>query len=619
MGNAFSRTPGITVRLLRIGDWTLDTSLNEIRRGDAIVRLEPKAVEVLAYLAGHAGEVVGREQLLSAVWPGAIVGDDTLTQAVIKLRKALGDDARRPVFIETISKKGYRLIAEVGEFSEKLPGSSPASERGADTGMETREATATEILLSSKRAPGAVSNPDFLQNVPPRPRPRMRRGKTWVAAAMVVGLLALVVLALQQVLTQSSSSALVAAGHEGRMPPSIAVLPFNNLSGDLQRDYFSDGVTADIIAALGHFSSLRVMSLNAVMPFKARHASPQIVRTELRVRYVVSGSLRESGGIYRVAVELSDAENGLVLWSGRFEGAGREIFEIQDRIVLQIVGTLAGNVDRIEREMAQTKPPGSMEAYDLVLRARALLLNTDRTSNRAAREMLEKAIQISPNYAEAHVGLGQAEHQRAINGWVENPEASLKKAEEHLYRAISLGVPGAKARAHGELSMIFSAQGQLEQALAEADAALDLNPSDAFVHDRRGITLMYLGRLEEALDSMNLAARFDPSGRGLGSQFSAALATYTLHRYEEALRIAERALERYPKSPDLHAIRAAALAQLNRQAEARDAAAQLYRVDPFFNAGIFGNRFLDATHHAHIQAGLRKAGVCMQTNCSVSG
>lgn len=602
MDNAFSKASGISTRLLRIGDWTLDASLNEVRRGDVTVRLEPKAIEVLAYLARHSGEVVGREQLLSAVWPGAVVGDDTLTQAVIKLRKALGDDARRPAFIETISKRGYRLIAAVGETPEGIPGGSPASEGVAEPGMESRAATAHVDLLSSEPL-----------------SPRIRQRKTWAVAAMVSGLLAVAVLVLQAVLPQSSPSGLVGAGREGAAPPGIAVLPLANLSGDTQHDYFSDGVTEDIIAALGHFSTLRVMSLNAVMPFKTRHVPPQVVRTELGVRYVVSGSMRNSGGTYRVTVELSDAENGLVLWSGRFDGAGREIFEIQDRIVLQVVGTLAGNVARIEREMALTKPPGSVMAYDQVLRARALLLNVDRTSNRNARDLLDKAIQASPNYAEAHVGLGLAENQRAINGWVENPEASLKKAEEHLYRAISLGDAGARARAHSELSMVFSAQGQLEQALVEADAALDLNPSDAFVHDRRGMTLMYLGRLEEALDSMNLAGRFDPSGRGLGSLFSAALVTYTLHRYDEALRIAERALERYPKAPDLHAIRAAALAQLNRQPEAREAAADLQRVDPFFNPGVFGNRFVDPIHRAHLQAGLRKAGICMPPNCPVSG
>ena len=226
-----------------------------------------------------------------------------------------------------------------------------------------------------------------------------------------------------------------------------------------------------------------------------------------------------------------------------------------------------------------------------------------------AHLMIEDPDRHAPAYAEAHVGLGQAEHQRAVNGWVEDPGAALRQAEDHLYRAIALNDPGAKARAHGELGMIHSARGQFEQALAEADAALDLNPNDAYVHDRRGITLMYLGRLDEALASMKLAARFDPSVRGLGSEFSLALATYSVRRYEEALAIADRALERYPGAPDLHAIRAAALARLDRREEARQAAEELRRVAPFFEARAFASRFVDPALRAHAREGLKKAGV----------
>ncbi len=613
MADGSSGTPGAAVRPLRIGDWVLDAALNELRRDDAAIRLEPKAIELLAFLAARPAEVVGREALLSAVWPGVVVGDDSLTQAVIKLRRALGDDAQHPRYIETIPKRGYRLIApvglaggvgtvgEVGEVGDRGP---PAPGPGVvEVAREDPEPTAGREPPAP--APDAsTASPAGSGPAAPRAAPGRQR-----AIAGILSALALLGLGAAWLLRPSAGPGPENPGvREQAAPPSVAVLPLENLSGDPRRDYFSDGVTQDIIAALGRFSTLRVMSLNAVAPFKAGRATPAAVRAALGARYVVSGSLRESEGRYRVAVELSDAEQGLMLWSDRFDGTGREIFEIQDRIVFQVAGALAGKVARLEQERALAKPPRDIVAYDQVLHARALLQNADRAANRQARTLLEQAVRLAPNYAEAHVGLGQAEHQRAVNGWVEDPAASLRQAQDHLYRAIALDDPGAKARAHGELSMIHSALGQFEQALAEADAALDLNPNDAYVRDRRGITLMYLGRLDEALASMQLAARFDPSVRGLGSEFSLALATYSVRRYEEALRIADRALERYPGAPDLHAIRAATLARMERLPEARLAAAELRRVAPFFEAGAFGSRFVDPALRAHARDGLAKAG-----------
>ncbi|MBL8487663.1 MAG: winged helix-turn-helix domain-containing protein [Rhodocyclaceae bacterium] len=589
-----SGTPGSAVRPLRIGDWVLDAALNELRRDDAAVRLEPKAIELLAFLASRPGRVVGREALLAAVWPGVVVGDDSLTQAVIKLRRALGDDAQHPRYIETIPKRGYRLIAPVA--AAEGPGPRPAAE-GAAPAAPPRAAAGTDDILAEPAlaAPAAAV-------------PRTAPGRTRAIAAGLIGVAVLGLGAAWQLRPAGNPGGGNPEVREHAAPPTVAVLPLENLGGDRQREYFSDGVTQDIIAALGRFSTLRVMSLNAVVPFKAGRGAPAAVRAALGVRYVVSGSLRESEGRYRVAVELSDAEKGVVLWSGRFEGTGREIFEIQDRIVLQVAGALAGRVARLEQERALAKPPRDMVAYDQVLHARALLQNADRAANRQARALLEKAVRLAPAYAEAHVGLGQAEHQRAVNGWVEDPGAALRQAEDHLYRAIALDDPGAKARAHGELGMIHSARGQFEQALAEADAALDLNPNDAYVHDRRGITLMYLGRLDEALASMQFAARVDPSVRGLGSEFSLALATYSLRRYDDALRIAERALERYPGAPDLHAIRAAALARMDRRDEARQAVGDLRRAAPFFEPRAFASRFVDPALRAHAQEALKKAG-----------
>jgi TolB-like protein len=396
---------------------------------------------------------------------------------------------------------------------------------------------------------------------------------------------------------------------DGGAPPIIAVLPLSNQSGDSTRDYFSDGMTEDIINALGRYSALRVISRNSVEPYKDRPASTQAIKGELGARYVVKGSVREADGRLRVSVELSDAETGTVIWSERYDGEGKDVFEIQDRIARNIVGTLAVKVTRLELERASRKAPATLEAYDLVLRARALVTQSDRVANRQGRALAEKALQVAPGYAEAHVVLGEAEYQRFGNGWTEDPEEAVRRAEQHCLRALAIDDPGANARAHGQLGLIYTAVGKLDQALAAADRAIELNPSDAFALDTRGATLMWLGRTEEAIAAMETAFRFNPAGRGWRSAFDRALAYYTLRRYPEALAAADAALVQHPDAAVLHVIRAATLAQTGNDDEARRAAAQVMRLAPFFSSAGFGNRFVNPQHAAHLQDGVRKAGL----------
>jgi len=243
---------------LQIGEWRVAARGNELRKGVEVVRLEPKAVEVLAHLARTPGEVVGREELLAAVWPGVVVGDDALTQAIIKLRKALGDDAHSPRYIETVSKRGYRLIAPV--------------------------ATVARV---AKPAPNHA-------------RPALRRKAYALGAAAIVVAAVATLVALPRLPWPLGSEPRQAPD---RSPlPTVAVLPLANLSADPKRDYFSDGLTEDLIQALGRFSGVRVMSFNAVQGFKGKATPPQSIRDQLGARYVVRGSVRESDGNLRGSV-----------------------------------------------------------------------------------------------------------------------------------------------------------------------------------------------------------------------------------------------------------------------------------------------------------------------------
>lgn len=190
---------------------------------------------------------------------------------------------------------------------------------------------------------------------------------------------------------------------------TIAVLPLAIQSGDAKREYFSDGITEDIIGALGRFSGLMVISHNSVQGYKERKATAGEISRELGVRYIVQGSVRQTEGRLRVAVELSDAEKDTQLWAEKFDGDGKNVFEIQDRIVQKIVGVLAVKITRLEAQRAAAKLAESLEAYDLVLRARELILRSERGANREARTLAANAIKLAPKYAEGYMALSSAE------------------------------------------------------------------------------------------------------------------------------------------------------------------------------------------------------------------
>lgn len=560
-----------------VGPWRVDSGTGELCRGTESLRVEPKVVEVLVYLAQRAGQVVSRDELLSAVWPGVVVGDDALTQAVIKLRKALGDDAKRPAYIETLAKRGYRLIAPVSAVNAPTPGP-PGTPPAAASSTSTSPA----------------------------------RGKPWRLTALAGGLAALTLAMVLAVGSYRDWAWPIGAANTPRSAaetlPVIAVLPLANQSGDPAREFFSDGVTDEIIHALGRYSALRVISRNSVQQFKQRETSPKVVSSELGARYVVTGSVREADGQVRVAVELSDAETARVLWSERFDRQGGEVFAIQDSIVQNIVGALAVKVSKLESDRAATRPPSRREAYDLVLLARSLELKAERAANRQGRALIVQARELAPDYAMVHVVESELELQRADLGWMEDPAQGVLLAERAARHALTFDDPGANARAHAQLARIHSLRRENELALAESERARTLNPSDTFIAEVRAETLLWFGRSQEAVALLESALRLDPAGRRSPVRHIIVVAYFAAERYPQALAACEGALAEHPELPFLHTMRAALLAQAGRLEEARQSVAEVRRLQPNFPIAEFGNRFADSAVRDRFQAALRKAG-----------
>ena len=547
---------------LRVGPWRVDRARNEVVDGAKSVRLEPKAVEVLAYLAARPGEVVPREELLSAVWPGVVVGDDALTQAIIKLRKALGDDAHAPKYIETISKRGYRLVAP--------PADAPATPPAA-------------------RVPKRVSR------------------RTWLTALALLALAT--ALGFVAVRSVKMPWPLFAGGKPAAAAfPTVAVLPLANLSGDPQRDYWSEGLTEDLINGLGRFSGLRVMSRNAVQGFKGKTPTPQAIGSELGARYVVQGTVRESRGTTRITLQVAETEKGALLASHQYDAEGAQVLEIQERMSRQIVGALHVKLTEIEQRRSISRPTESLEAYDLVLQARALLAGTTRESNRRARELLVRAQKLAPDYAEVIVGLGEAELQRVLFGWVEDAEGGLSRATAHTSRVLSLPDIGTHSRAYVVMSTVEQLRDRNDEALASAERALELNPSDTRALSRRGSALTWLGRLDEAIATLETFRRLDPNAQA-AQLIPLVIAYYTAGRHSDALAEADRLVARYPHVGDVHTIRAATLAQLGRDQDAGEAAAQVRRLNPLFVVEHWGSRFKSPEHTEKLRQGLKKAGL----------
>ena len=388
-------------------------------------------------------------------------------------------------------------------------------------------------------------------------------------------------------------------------PPTIAVLPFSNLSGDAAQDYFSDGITQDVIAALGRFSNLSVLASSATTKFKGGNTDPDELRKRLGARYVVVGSVRRDGDRVRVTADLTDTAKNLHLWSRQLDRELTDIFTIQDEITHDIVGALAIKLSRIEQERSFAKQTERLDAYDYFLRGRAILAVGTRAENLKARALLEKAIAIDTQYATAIVWLGQTYLNEVLSGWTEFTDTALDRAEEFGHQALTMSPELAEG--YQLLAIIELVRGKYDGAIAEARHAVEINPSDAYAHATLGAALMWIGDADGAIAAVERAKVLDPT---LQWDYVSPLgfAYYLAGRYENAVAVLEPIAS---KGSDygIYAFLAAAYAELGRAAEAEYAATQVKRLWPFFRITVFINQWNDEKSRKLIADGLGKAGL----------
>ena len=386
---------------------------------------------------------------------------------------------------------------------------------------------------------------------------------------------------------------------------SIAVLPFTNLSNDPQQEYFSDGITNDVITDLSKFGSLFVIASNSVFAYKGKPVKVQDVSRELGVRYVLEGSVQKVKDKVRVNAQLIDAATGHHMWAERYERDLNDLFVVQDEIVQAIVGAMAVRVREVERDRAMRKGTDSLEAYDYVLRGREYLSRVTRSTNLEARKMFQRAIELDPRYAAAYVGLGWTYRRAVGHGWTEFINEALERAQDLAQQALRLE---DSAAAHGLLAWIYLARGQHELASNAADRAMELNPNDSDSLSRLASVHLYMGRTDEAVRAYETALRFDPN-TDADTHFTLGLAYYLQSQYAKSISILERGRSKNPSHVFIHVALAAAYALTGHSTEAAREAGRVRRLHPFFEVASFGTRFRNPRDRERFAEGLGKAGL----------
>jgi adenylate cyclase len=387
--------------------------------------------------------------------------------------------------------------------------------------------------------------------------------------------------------------------------PIIAVLPFANQTGDDSQDYFADGVTEEVINALGRFNTLRVIGRNAVLRYKKQPPTQEEIGSELGANYLVGGSVRRSGQRVRIAAQLTESRAGTVVWSDRFDGELADIFEFQDTIARRIAGTLAASIALVEGRRSLDQPKPNPNAFDLVLRARALGHWSTRIANRRCRELIAEAIELDPNYAAARALLADALYSQAVLGWTEFPDRELSRGADEARKAIALA--SDEPDGYRALGRILLARAEYAQAQNALKRAIEINPSDANALALSGSVQSFSGEIAGAIDSLELALKLDPMLEP-NYVFDLAVAYYLARRHEDVLRIAERGLARFPDFAMFNAAAAAAAAQLGHKEQAAGYVEALRRSLPGFDLETFGSRFKNSSHPAYLREGLRLAG-----------
>jgi TolB-like protein/DNA-binding winged helix-turn-helix (wHTH) protein/Flp pilus assembly protein TadD len=500
-------------RRLRFGVFEMDQRAGELRKHGMQVRLQKQPFQVLTVLLEHAGEVVTREELQKKLWPADtfVDFDHGLNKAVNKIREALGDSAESPRFLETVSRQGYRFLAEVkdvGASSAATPVHVP------------------EVLSSPQDSDHAKTASPLVTHKRLTPSPTWRRSGAVLAVLLVI----------------LAASALYLRNRASSSPiRSLAVLPLESLSGDASQDYFADGMTDELITDLGQLSALRVISRTSVMSYKrVRKPLPQIAR-ELNVDGVVEGTVLRSGNQVRITAQLIKASDDKHLWARSYEGDLRDTLALQNQVARSIAEEIRINVNPREQAELKSVRVVNPQAYESYLKGRFFWNKRTAEGLKVAAAYFNQAVDEDPNYAQAYSGL--ADTYALLGDWqyaAMTPKEALPKAKAAAIKALELD--NTLGEAHNSLAFCLDGfDWDFKSAETEFRRALELNPSYATAHHWYAWHLSLLGRNSEAISEMKKAKDLDP----LSLIINADLAELFLiaHSYDESIQQSRKTIE----------------------------------------------------------------------------
>lgn len=490
--------------VLQIGVWRVDPTLDEISKGGTAVKLEPRTMRLLVCLAEHAGQVVSVEQLLDEVWKDVVVTPNSVYHAVAALRRVLGDNRKDPTYIANILRRGYRLTAPVAPWVDSHPVAAPNS----------------STML------GASSPPPQLPATDSR-RSRFRRFglAAWIALALAL----------------AYSSVGIFAPHK----LMLVVLPFENLSGDAARDYFSDGMTEELIAQLGSLDPdrLGVIARTSAMQYKGAHKDVAQIAKELGVNYLLEGSVRGSSDRVRVTAQLIVTKDQTHIWAQSFDRDSSDILKLQSEVARAIADKIqltlsAQTTARLTQALSVN--PQAHEAYLEGLEAENL---RTKPSFERAVAAFNRAIALDPRYALAYAELARTYSLGTVVG-LGIPSDLISKARTAATKALE--IDDSIVAAHTTMGFIH-AHFDFDWAGAEREfrRAIEINPSEAYGHLFYSNSLLSpLGRHDEAIAEMKIAIRLDPLSAPVDSFLGR---TYLwARRYDDALAHLEKSVQRFP-------------------------------------------------------------------------
>jgi TolB-like protein/DNA-binding winged helix-turn-helix (wHTH) protein len=542
----------------RFAQFEIDPSRHELLRVGVSVHIEPQVFDLMVHLVRNRDRIVSKDELIETIWNGRVISEAALSSRINGARRALGDNGNDQNFIKTLHKRGFRFVANVQEIN-------------ANSDQDLTPLVPEGVALSS--AP-----PDL-------------------SLAAELG-------ALSNVVSESIRTEVITRS-------SVAVMPFGNMSGDPENDYFSYGLTEDIIRLLARNRWLSVISRHSTVAFQGRQVDVRDIGEQLGVKYLVVGSVRKNREAVRITAELVRTADGEQLWSDTYDLQLEYIFDVHEEMATQIAATIEPELSKFEQKLAARKAPSNLDAWDCYQRGLWNLWRFTTPGFDAAESYFRRAIAADPKFARAHGTLGYVNVQRAFVDETKDRPARLEIALRQARHAVLLD--DLDCFCHCVLGRALCLTHRNDEALAALDLSLELNPSFAQAYFAQGFNLLWYGREIEAEALLDRATTLSPHDSHLWSfHLVRSWTHFSLEEYEIAVEFARRATRQTNANYQAFATLAASLGLLGETAQAKEVAAGLLQSKPSYSAETARQEFFFCNDLGFVDRyvkGLRVAGV----------